>query len=1809
MSLWTHVNGTTVAKSATKLIPWTVAQGNLVVVSVPCYRTGSVSSLSDSTGANTWTPCGSFTVTGNIKHYVFAAVIAAGGGGSSVTLQVNGSPAFEDILVDEFHCTGTIHFGNNTSANAAAGANNLSPSSGSVLGGGTNSLIYGSLGWNGSAGTVTQGTNFTPGNQVAYSTGQNMGGAVEWWLGHDNTSVAATFTTQNAVDWACVVSTFWTDGTPDSTNTPSPSTVYSNNPLSQTVTLTGNNTNWTAPIGTGTVFSVSGVSGVSIVSQTINSATSATLVLSTLGSGTGALSITNTSDASIGLMTVALAPVVAAPHVTKCGRLFMVGAVSTTPAANGASPLPAITSISGTPTVERNGVAVQLGPATWFNEALDSPFVAYLLQCGGVDRIAITNGGTGYTGTPTASASGGGGSGLVLGTPTTASGVTSYTVTNGGSGYSAGPLVAFSGGGGTGATAYAIVISGAIVGYYVAAGGTGYTSAPTVTVTGSGSNATAVAMVSGGAVTAVTAVTVGKSYHTAPAVTPSSPPNTSGPSGNVAAQAIAVVDSTGVVRAVLPMVSSLLGYGTGYTTATATIAAPTSGVTATVTATVSNYVASVPVTSPGSGYTSPPSITISGGSGTGATVMPIMTGVSNTDVITYSAPANWFATALGSPVGASNTAVTNWTGQLEGPTDGMTGFQAAATMPLGASVGEQPAVNFSSNFTAKNRRLQGKVWTAVGTGILSTGLNGFPISWTNPSATYVQQNCYGPNAGNSIDSMTMPNQAGQWTVQYDDPAVNTASASAVWLSAFFSNNVTVAPVSLSGDGLATAGTVTLAGNAVTAIAVASGGTGYQGAGVSITGGGGSGASAIATVSGGAVTGITVINGGSGYTSTPIITIYGTKVSGTAVTAVFDFEYVASPATWTIGVLQNVANAAGSWTITNPWVVAPIASTDLAATVDRSNPLAVDDSILAVLKAGGKTPAVLRFMDVTAGFGGIANYIDDWDLTLGPQVGDASWNGQVTCGVKFAAARFIQTNPAKGSIASGGDGTYNWTPSTKVYGNQPWAVGGMDAGSTITGNLTSGSAVVTNISSTAGIIAGAVITGVGIPTGTYVAMLGTLIQGNITSSSAVVTGIASTAGLAGGMSVWGAFVPNGTTILSVDSATQITLSANATATTTEVLQVGTGSLVTLSANATATATGETLTITNPPYASLSTSDNGKFVYSNIGGAQQWSVLELRSTLPHGFKTGQYIKFSGTTGVTLTGATVPALLPLNTFTTAWVTSPTTVCIALFCGGSEASSTNPQTVSGTAEQAIDWTGTLTIPYDADNVPYEYAAAMCNQVGCDLWLNIPHAATDGLVKAIAAKVIANVGPTTKVYLEFGNENWNRAFPSNFYHMSLSILMGYVTPGTSLFDGHLIAYGQSLPNGAYGSIALTTSHAFDTFAAAWVAAGQSSSRIKRVYGTQAVSPTVTQSLMTSLQASGITAVDHIAIAPYMTLPTDCQVTTALSPSGPLIATAGSWPVDAMNDLFRYWMTYSQTVWGWWSGHAQYAQGLGQPLVSSNLSATGGGATGGSLAAGAYYATYTFVDTVGKETTIGFSRSGPVTIASGNIPSITMPSWPTWAASMRIYLTLANGAAGTEVLYLTIPRTSFGYGNTYPIGSLIPLSAVNTGSVAAPLTNLAAARAPSPPRTVCYEGSLQVCPSVATPLQDALSMDRHLHPSSASAHTGFWEMCQQGNPTFANSGAALMMYYQLINPPSYPDMWTLIGGSQQLPGAGSVTAASATIQGGPNPDGHSHFQAVSPAALAFQEWFQEVPAPTPSVVTSNSRRWFSGLRRIGRLRR
>ena len=83
---------------------------------------------------------------------------------------------------------------------------------------------------------------------------------------------------------------------------------------------------------------------------------------------------------------------------------------------------------------------------------------------------------------------------------------------------------------------------------------------------------------------------------------------------------------------------------------------------------------------------------------------------------------------------------------------------------------------------------------------------------------------------------------------------------------------------------------------------------------------------------------------------------------------------------------------------------------------------------------------------------------------------------------------------------------------------------------------------------------------------------------------------------------------------------------------------------------------------------------------------------------------------------------------------------------------------------------------------MPYELMVEMANQTRSDLWINIPHTASDSFMQAAAAYVHAHLDPDLKVYVEFSNEYWTTIFDQYDY---------FVKGGQAAFGTARFAAGQ----------------------------------------------------------------------------------------------------------------------------------------------------------------------------------------------------------------------------------------------------------------------------------------------------------------------------------------------------------------------------------------------------------------------------------
>ena len=166
-------------------------------------------------------------------------------------------------------------------------------------------------------------------------------------------------------------------------------------------------------------------------------------------------------------------------------------------------------------------------------------------------------------------------------------------------------------------------------------------------------------------------------------------------------------------------------------------------------------------------------------------------------------------------------------------------------------------------------------------------------------------------------------------------------------------------------------------------------------------------------------------------------------------------------------------------------------------------------------------------------------------------------------------------------------------------------------------------------------------------------------------------------------------------------------------------------------------------------------------------------------------------------------------------------------------------------------------TVPF-AGNVPYrgvayEYLFDLCNTLGKDAWVNIPHMAGDGYIEQFATFMRDHLDAGLKIYLEYSNEVWNTApaFPQSAWVTQQGQAMGYPEPD---------ANQRAL---------FTAKRSADVFRIFEEVFGSESDRLVKVLagqaGNQAVAETILNAFLNNLENVNPTGeeVDALAIAPY----------------------------------------------------------------------------------------------------------------------------------------------------------------------------------------------------------------------------------------------------------------------------------------------------------------------------------------------------------
>ena len=78
---------------------------------------------------------------------------------------------------------------------------------------------------------------------------------------------------------------------------------------------------------------------------------------------------------------------------------------------------------------------------------------------------------------------------------------------------------------------------------------------------------------------------------------------------------------------------------------------------------------------------------------------------------------------------------------------------------------------------------------------------------------------------------------------------------------------------------------------------------------------------------------------------------------------------------------------------------------------------------------------------------------------------------------------------------------------------------------------------------------------------------------------------------------------------------------------------------------------------------------------------------------------------------------------------------------------------------------------------VAYEYIVELANLLEKDIWINIPHRASDDYVQQFAAFLENNLNGESRIYLEYSNELWNGIFEQTSYASAEGNALGFSGP------------------------------------------------------------------------------------------------------------------------------------------------------------------------------------------------------------------------------------------------------------------------------------------------------------------------------------------------------------------------------------------------------------------------------------------------
>jgi hypothetical protein len=139
-----------------------------------------------------------------------------------------------------------------------------------------------------------------------------------------------------------------------------------------------------------------------------------------------------------------------------------------------------------------------------------------------------------------------------------------------------------------------------------------------------------------------------------------------------------------------------------------------------------------------------------------------------------------------------------------------------------------------------------------------------------------------------------------------------------------------------------------------------------------------------------------------------------------------------------------------------------------------------------------------------------------------------------------------------------------------------------------------------------------------------------------------------------------------------------------------------------------------------------------------------------------------------------------------------------------------------------------------------------LCNTLGKNAWISIPHLATDDYITKLAQLFKEKLEPHLTVYVEYSNEVWGSLFSGGQYAQNMGVRLNYSSDPTQARFCYLGKRTQDISD--------IWRNAF----------GVGSARLSIVVSTQAVNADTTSRILACRNT--YTKVNAVAIAPYLSV-------------------------------------------------------------------------------------------------------------------------------------------------------------------------------------------------------------------------------------------------------------------------------------------------------------------------------------------------------